>query len=80
MKNFRRSPMLGSMTILKSQNDLGESGGLPKAKFSEGNQRGRSTNMRTNIDIETSQISASIDHMPLTRMNSKNSTHRRKSN
>jgi hypothetical protein len=78
MKNFSRPTMIGSMTNLKSQNELMKSGGLQNAKFSEGNQRGRTqTQLKTNINFETSQISASIDHMPLTRMNSKNSYNRR---
>jgi hypothetical protein len=80
MKNYSRPTMIGSMTNLKSQNDLGKSGGLQNAKFSEGNQRGRQTQLNTNINFETSQISASIDHMPLTRMNSKNSLNRRNFN
>ena len=70
-QNFNRPTNMGSMTILKTNHDFGETKSLVDAKFSEGNQMGRNPRLRTRIDLEGSQISGSMDHMPLTRMNSK---------
>ena len=70
-KIFKKPKNMGSMTILKTNHELGETNSLVNAKFSEGNHMGRATRIRTRIDLEGSQISGSMDHMPLTRMNSK---------
>lgn len=78
MRNFNRPTMIGSMTILKSQNELMKSGNLENAKFSEGTKRSTKTQIRTNIKFESSQISGSMDNFPLTRMNSKQTYNRRK--
>ena len=77
MKNFGTID-LKKLHLFQSQNELLKSEGLKNAKFSEGNRQRRGRRIQTNIDLEDSQISGVMDHMPLTRLNSKVSINRRK--
>ena len=58
--------------MFSSETNLKESNWLKIAELSEGNTKKRNPRRRTNISIETSQISDAQGQMFVSRMNSKN--------